>query len=77
MTAPKQYLERAFAAASRAVAIDPDFGPGRAALAMVHGWLNHDWAEANAEMERAVQADPSSALVRWAVLQEKYWTGSP
>ena len=61
--APKQYLERAFAAASRAVAIDPDFGPGRAALAMVHGWLNHDWVEANAEMERAVQADPSSALV--------------
>jgi tetratricopeptide (TPR) repeat protein len=31
---------------------------------MAHGWLNHDWAEANAEMERAVQADPNSALVQ-------------
>jgi adenylate cyclase len=39
------------------------FGPGRAALSMAHGWLNQDWAEANAEMERAVQADPNSALV--------------
>ncbi|HEV2201752.1 MAG TPA: protein kinase [Bryobacteraceae bacterium] len=60
---PKQYLERALAAASRAVAIDPDFGPGWAALAHARGWLNHDWAEANADMERAVQADPNSALV--------------
>ncbi|HTD43000.1 MAG TPA: protein kinase [Bryobacteraceae bacterium] len=60
---PKQYLERALAAAARAVAIDPEFGPGRAALSMAHGWLNHDWTEANAEMERAVQADPNSALV--------------
>jgi tetratricopeptide (TPR) repeat protein len=60
---PKQYLERALVAASRAVAIDPDFGPGWAALAHAHGWLNHDWAEANADLERAVQADPNSALV--------------
>ena len=60
---PKQNLEKALASATRAVAIDPDYGPGRAALSMAHGWLNHDWAEANAEMERAVQADPNSALV--------------
>jgi serine/threonine-protein kinase len=60
---PKEYLEKAAAAAARAVAIDPDFAPGRAALAMTHGWLHRDWAEANAEMDRAVQRDPNDALV--------------
>jgi eukaryotic-like serine/threonine-protein kinase len=60
---PKEYLGKAAAAAARAVAIDPNFAPGRAALAMTHGWLHRDWAEANAEMERAVQSDPNDALV--------------
>jgi serine/threonine protein kinase/tetratricopeptide (TPR) repeat protein len=60
---PKEYLEKAAAAAARAVAIDPDFAPGRAALAMTHGWLHRDWAEANAEMDRAIQRDPNDALV--------------
>jgi serine/threonine protein kinase/tetratricopeptide (TPR) repeat protein len=60
---PKAHLEKAAAAAARAVAIDPDFAPGRAALAMTHGWLHRNWAEANAEMEKAVQSDPNDALV--------------
>jgi TolB-like protein/Tfp pilus assembly protein PilF len=60
---PKAHLEKAAAAAARAVTIDPDFAPGRAALAMTHGWLHRNWAEANAEMERAVQSDPNDALV--------------
>jgi TolB-like protein/DNA-binding winged helix-turn-helix (wHTH) protein/Flp pilus assembly protein TadD len=59
-TSPADTLPKAYAAARKAVEIDPQSAEAHASLGLVlsHGW---DWAGAEAEFRRALELDPQSA----------------
>ena len=59
-TAPSETLPRAYAAALKAIEIDPQSAEAHASLALVlhHKW---DWPGAEAEFKRALQLDPRYA----------------
>ena len=57
MPASRAHLERA-------LALDPDFAQARALLAWITGVWDRDWAEALAQMRRAVRSAPGNFAVR-------------
>jgi tetratricopeptide (TPR) repeat protein len=52
------------AEAERAVALDDDVALGHAALGVIRLYVDWDWAGAGRELERALDLDPTDALVR-------------
>ncbi len=60
--APRVGGERAAAAATRAIAIDPQMSEAHASLALVRFWYEWDWASAESEFQRAIELNPSYAM---------------
>jgi TolB-like protein/tetratricopeptide (TPR) repeat protein len=64
--------QRALAAAERSVALDPQLAEGWSALSFLRGSVNWDWAQAQADMDRALALDPGDATIqrRYGLLLE-------
>ena len=58
--APGERLEKARAAALKAVALDPELADGHAALAQVYADRDWDWSRAEREYLRALELNPNS-----------------
>jgi serine/threonine-protein kinase len=68
---------RALAAAEKALALDPDSGDARRALALVRWQFEWRWEEAEAEYRRAQDRDPNSSTQRlWHGVFQAVWRGA-
>jgi serine/threonine-protein kinase len=59
--APKEVLPKARAHAVRAIELDPSLSDAHAALAAVMFYFDWDWANAEKEMQRAIDLNPNSS----------------
>src|SRR5947207_14864790 len=55
-----------FAAANRAVELDPSNAEGHTALSLAKMWLDYDWEGSSKEYERALELSPNQPLVHVA-----------
>jgi len=61
---PHDTFPEGFAMASKAYSLDPDSAEAHSSLAMYHEWYEYDWNQADAELRRAVELNPSGSLIR-------------
>jgi DNA-binding winged helix-turn-helix (wHTH) protein/TolB-like protein/tetratricopeptide (TPR) repeat protein len=59
-SSPREPFEKARAAATKAVSLDPDLAEGHAALAQVYADHDWDWQRAEREFRRALDLNPNS-----------------
>jgi TolB-like protein len=59
-----EVLPKAKAAALKAVELDPALGEAHAALGTVNFWLEWNWPEAEANLKRAIELNPSNPHIR-------------
>ena len=57
---PEDFLQKADAAARRAVALDPNLAEAHVAMAVVAQDCDWDWATAEREYRRAIELDPTT-----------------
>jgi serine/threonine-protein kinase len=61
---PHDTFPEGFAMASRALELDPDSAEAHAFLSLYHDWYRYQWDEGGREIERAVELNPSSPMIR-------------
>ncbi|MGQ0648931.1 MAG: protein kinase domain-containing protein [Gemmatimonadaceae bacterium] len=61
---PHEVCRDVFQLATRALELDPDSAEAHVTLGVYHEWYAHEWEKAHAELERAVDLNPSSATIR-------------
>jgi serine/threonine-protein kinase len=59
----KEAVEKARAAVTRALELDPDLAEAHAGLGLIHFYFEWDWAQAEVEFRRAVALNPGSVSV--------------
>jgi DNA-binding winged helix-turn-helix (wHTH) protein/cytochrome c-type biogenesis protein CcmH/NrfG len=62
---PRELAPKITAAATRALALEPDIAAGKAVLAYVRSLIDWHPAEADGLFEQAVESDPTSSLARY------------
>src|SRR4029079_15806132 len=62
LTPPSEARGRAYAAAVRAVALDPELSDAHTSLAHVLQNFDWDWAGAEAEFQKAIAINPNNAV---------------
>ena len=72
----RQGLEKARAAAQKAIALDPRLPDGYEALALVQVSAEHDWAGGRASLNEALRADPSNVRALFGMAHLTRVTGS-
>ena len=60
---PHDTYPEAFAAATKALEIDPLVAEAHGSLGMHYGWYEYDWTRGGAELARAVELNPSGAML--------------
>ena len=60
---PHDTYPEAFAAATKALEIDPLVAEAHGSLGMHYGWYEYDWTRGRAELARAVELNPSGAML--------------
>jgi eukaryotic-like serine/threonine-protein kinase len=61
---PHEALPEAFALATKSLALDPQSAEAHASVGIYHGWYEYDWQRMGAALERAIDLNPSAALIR-------------
>jgi TolB-like protein len=60
---PRDTYPEAFAAATKALELDPSLAEAHGSLGMHYGWYEYDWKRGEAELARAVELNPSGAML--------------
>jgi len=60
---PRDTYPEAFAAATKALELDPLLAEAHGSLGMHYGWYEYDWERGEAELARAVELNPSGAML--------------
>jgi eukaryotic-like serine/threonine-protein kinase len=60
---PHDTYPEAFAAATKALELDPSLAEAHGSLGMHYGWYEYDWKRGEAELARAVELNPSGAML--------------
>ena len=60
---PHDVYPEAFEAATKALELDPSVAEAHGSLGMLYGWYHYDWKRAAVELARAVELNPSGAML--------------